>query len=201
MGRNIVNMKDGIHILRNDGDSYILKKGSMEWIDGETVDTGATFKRSCAVQISRGEYIVLGGVSSKKVRKYNVVDKKWVEMPDLKKTYYGYHACVFLPHANPPYIIATGGSKPYHGPLTTTELYYLNGTSELAGELNFGRRYHILVKVNANPPTVYVMGHKKEIEVWDEVNKQWNITDIELNPRRTKYGAIAVPQHTVCLDN
>ena len=152
---------------------------------------------SCAVQISRVEYIVLGGWSSKKVRKYNVIDKKWVEMPDLKTIDYGYHACIFLPHVNPPYIIATGG----YYKTTTTELYYLNGTSELAGELNFGRLYHNLVKVNENPPTVYVMGHEKEIEVWDEVNKQWNITDIELNPRRTYYGAIAVPQHTVCSDN
>ena len=47
-----------------------------------------------------------------------------------------------------------------------------------------------------NPPRVYVMGQTKEIEVWDEANKKWNITDIKLNPKR--YGAIAVPRHIVC---
>ena len=95
----------------------------------------------------------------------------------------------------------------------STEIYYIaSGRSEIAGDLNRGRRHHALVTVESPKQTIYALGGNvarldnpksddgstDTVEEWDESTKTWKETSIKLNQKKARFGALAVDSKVIC---
>ena len=124
------------------------------------------------------------------------------------------HSCAFHPgtNGNKGYVIVAGGMAsfvlrnkgdckdgcPIEDVLKSTEVYYLDGGSELAGDMTEKRQNHMLV---TDKNKVYALGGSKNVisvEEWQDSTKTWMKTSWKLKVPRVHFGAVVVDGKMIC---
>ena len=124
------------------------------------------------------------------------------------------HTCAFHPgtNGNKGYVIVAGGNArfvlrnkgdckdgcPSEEVLKSTEVYYLDGGSELAGDMTEKRQNHMLVTVKYK---IYALGGSKNVisvEEWQDSTKTWMKTSWKLKVPRVHFGAVVVDGKMIC---
>ena len=89
-------------------------------------------------------------------------------------------------------------------PLKSTEVYYLDGQSELAGDLSEARNHLLLVEVNKPTGKIYAVGGGRgdsifdNVEEWQHSTKTWSRKSLKLKLNRKEFGAVGVHSEMVC---
>jgi len=210
LGPNAVSMSDGIYIFGYGGSQH-LPTGTTQWTEGPIAsDTTGTFRVACSVAISDSEILLIGGWDGrdteeeygKMVRKYNTETRTWTKMQDLQVPRNG-HACYFYNKTDRPYIIISGGISA--NSYKSTEIYYLDGTTEKVGNFNQGRGHHALVAIDLPTLKVYAVGGNTKqnswldtVEEWQDATKVWQTTSLKLREKMIGVGALAVDSKLIC---
>ena len=90
------------------------------------------------------------------------------------------------------------------GQLKSTEIYYLDGQSELAGDLSEAKNNLLLVRVNNPTAKIYAVGGANgeaifdTVEEWQHSTQTWRKTSFKLKHNRKHFGAVGVHGKTVC---
>ena len=151
----------------------------------------------------------------KRVTKYNVTSGQSSDLPALNVGRLHPGCALFTGGSSGDYVLIAGGitSDPYTSYGKSTEIYYIaSGRSEIAGDLNRGRRHHALVTVKSPKQTIYALGGNvgrldnpkyddgstDTVEEWDESTKTWKETSIKLNQKKARFGALAVDSEVIC---
>ena len=181
--------------------SQIMKKGSGQWVAGPTPHREGTFKKACAAKISEEELLVMGGYPrdkyGKKVFKYNVQDKSWTKMDDLKTARY-HHSCAMFQDGPSSYVLVAGGhdGSAY---LSSTEIYYFNGTSVEGKPMNKARAWFSLKFIDTPKPRLYAIGgstgseYLNDVEFWDS-SQTWTYTSRKMTSKKREIGSLVVPK-------
>ena len=202
-------MSTGTFVLGDDS-SQVWKKGSAQWSNGPTPHQSGTFHQSCAAKINKYEFLVMGGFPAdkfgKKVFKYNVIDKRWTPLHDMRTSRNG-HACALFQEGSASYVVVTGGKESGTGGklsfLSSTDLYYLNGTVIRGIPLEKKRYLFGLAFVEHPIPRLFAIGgHNSDgkflndIEIWDK-NQVWKPAPMKLKHARDAFGHLVVPKSMV----
>ena len=199
-------MSTGTYILsRSIG--LIWKKGSDQWSQGPAPHEKGTFEDSCAAKINEDEFLVMGGYPTnkfgRKVFKYNVITEEWTQMHNMKTSRRD-HACAFFQDGSSNYVVVTGGQNSgTSGYLSSTDLYYLNGTVIRGTPLEKKRYRFGLAFVEHPLPRLFAIGgynsdgkYLNDIEIWDK-NQAWKPAPMKLKEARYSFGHLVVPKSLV----
>ena len=86
------------------------------------------------------------------------------------------------------------------GILKSTEVYYLDGQSEPAGDLSEARTHLLLVEVNKPAAKIYAVGGGEStfVEEWQHSTKTWSKKSLKLKLNRNQFGAVGVHSEMIC---
>ena len=201
-----VSMPTGVFIFGGDLSKTTwewLPSGTKVWKNGGTIH-GSGFKRGCAVQTSKNEIVIIGGLGTKnQVLKFNIESKKWTNYGNVLKQGRFRHSCVFFDNQ----IIVSGGYN--SGDLSSTEIIDIHDltTSKLKSNMVKARAWHGLVVAHVqNKLSVLAIGGKSDngytyhdsVEIWNPTTETWTISDMKLSEAKEQFGYASVPTHLVC---
>ena len=116
-------------------------------------------------------------------------------------------ACAFHPgtNGNKAYVIVAGGrgyvikkAGAEFVALDSTEVYYLDGGSEMGGDMIEKRQEYMLVTVKNK---IYALGGStstSSVEEWQDSTKTWVKTSWKLKVTRSQFGAVVVDGKMIC---
>ena len=184
--------------------SQFWRKGSDKWEEGPAPPhPEGTFLGSCVAKIDEDNLLLMGGRPGKKygkkVFKYNVPDKTWTPMPDMKIAWED-PACVLFKDESASYVLVAGGYTTAYS-LASTEMYFLNGTVKESKPMKKKRAFFQIMFMDTPTPRVYAIGgfdvtlqeYHGSIEMWDN-SKTWKMTNIKMKTPRRDFGAVFIPK-------
>ena len=185
--------------------SQFWRKGSDKWEEGPAPPhPEGTFLGSCVAKIDEDNLLLMGGRPGKKygkkVFKYNVPDKTWTPMPDMKIARED-PACVLFKDESASYVLVAGGYTTAYS-LASTEMYFLNGTVKESKPMKKKRANFKMMFMDTPTPRIYAIGgsdgesrYHDSVEMWDNT-KTWEMTSIKMKTPLRKFGAVAVPEES-----
>jgi len=217
LGAKAVTMSTGVFVFGDTGRSQFMKKGSEQWESGPSLHPKGLSHSSCVAKISQDELLIMGGLpfdqdgnpvqlnnfnwtdQDKRVYKYNVRDKSWTKIHDMK-TARKNHACAMFHDGPSSYILVAGGRTGANTYTNSTEMYFLNGTVVEGTPMNEARGDFTMAFIESSEPRVYAIGgvtsrwpRLKSIEFWDS-SLTWKYTNMEMMSKRGDYGSVTVPK-------
>ena len=81
-----------------------------------------------------------------------------------------------------------------------TEVYYLDGQSELAGDLSEAKTHLLLLEVSKPAAKIYALGGGESafVEEWHHPTKTWRKKSLKLKMNRKEFGAVGVDSEMIC---
>ena len=206
LGSTVVQMPNGIYILGgiflHTQTSAFLPVNSNKWIEGpkaEVVNKNCAFEPlGNALKLNNEEFVFS---SENIIFKYNVKTKlsNYYELQD--KTYIG-RASV-LHHGK---LMLTGGKTITNSEFSAETLLVdlNNGKSKYLGKLNIPRAMHKMeIILIGNQRKIISFGGENNqgvlnsVEIFNEIDQMWEISDIVLNQKRKNFSCVGIPSNWV----
>ena len=187
--------------------SNILKHNLNVWQDGPNIP-GLCLSNGCGVKVSNNAFLIIGGsLAGSRILKFTTDDNKWHNTSiELNGGREGLACIVFNSK-----VIITGGH-------TTTHNQYSSGTYVIdidndgkfklrsGHSLNEMRAYHGMGIIQRNNGATVIAfggfnkmdGKLSSVEIWNDSNESWEISNVPLNRSRRDFGFATLPTELLC---
>ena len=190
--------------------SEILSHYSNTWQKGPDIPEPG-LNSGCAVKISDTEFLVIGGQQTyRRILKFNTHFKRWSNTSiELNVGRCG-HRCIMI---NEKILITGGTGMDGNSEINSTEIIDVGKNGQLilrkGKDMNEKRDVHGIgfIKIDDTPQAVIVGGFYRNappnntrhtIEIWNDANETWLMSNLTLNLGRSEFGFATLPTELLC---